>query len=312
MRVLVTGASSFTGAWFVRALVEAGIEVVAPCRGAADDGDPLRRARLAALPETVRLVPKCPFGSPPFLDLIDRAGPFEALCHHAAEVGDFRRADFDVGAALAANTAGLGAVLDRLQAGGCRTVVVTGTVFETDEGEAGPSRAVNAYGLAKALTWQVWRHACEGRGFALGKFVVPAPFGPLEKPCLASSLIRSWLRGETPTVRAPHLVRDHIPASLLADDYVRFLRAVWGRSGTWYRRPSLFAESLGRFAERLAEAMRPRLELPCPVEIADPPVQVDEPVSRVNRDPLVQDGLAAFWDGYAGWWQRALKGDFNL
>lgn len=312
MRILVTGASSFTGSWFVRALVEGRSEVVAPCRGAPGDGDPLRRARLAALPESVRLVPQCPFGSPAFLDLIDRAGPFDAFCQHAAEVGDFRRADFDVRAALAANTAGLDAVLDRLHSGGCRTVMVTGTVFETDEGEAGPSRAVNAYGLAKALTWQVWRHACEGRGMALGKFIIPAPFGPLEKPCLASSLVRSWLQGETPMVRAPHLVRDHVPVSLLADDHVRFLHAVSGRPGTWYRRPSLFAETLGSFAARLASAMRPRLGLPCPVEIADPPMPVEEPVSRVNRDPLAPVGLPAFWDAYAAWWQRAVGSDFNL
>jgi UDP-glucose 4-epimerase len=33
MRILFTGASSFTGYWFVRELVAAGHEVVAACRG---------------------------------------------------------------------------------------------------------------------------------------------------------------------------------------------------------------------------------------------------------------------------------------
>ena len=33
MRILFTGASSFTGYWFVRELIAAGHEVVAACRG---------------------------------------------------------------------------------------------------------------------------------------------------------------------------------------------------------------------------------------------------------------------------------------
>ena len=45
MRVLLTGASSFTGAWFVHALAEAGHEVVAPLRAAGGYDDPIRRRR---------------------------------------------------------------------------------------------------------------------------------------------------------------------------------------------------------------------------------------------------------------------------
>ena len=50
MRVLLTGASSFTGAWFVHALAEAGHEVVAPLRAAGGYDDPIRRRRWKAAP----------------------------------------------------------------------------------------------------------------------------------------------------------------------------------------------------------------------------------------------------------------------
>ena len=55
MRVLLTGASSFTGAWFVHALAEAGHEVVAPLRAAGGYDDPIRRRRVAALEGRARL-----------------------------------------------------------------------------------------------------------------------------------------------------------------------------------------------------------------------------------------------------------------
>ena len=102
MRILLTGASSFTGLWFARALAAAGHHVVAPLRrGYADYRADVRAARVAQLGEVAECSFGSSFGDAGFLDLC-RSGSWDLLCHHAAEVGDYRSPAFDV--ALAANT----------------------------------------------------------------------------------------------------------------------------------------------------------------------------------------------------------------
>jgi UDP-glucose 4-epimerase len=85
MRVLFTGASSFTGYWFVRELVAAGHEAVAACRG---DGryEGLRAERVRLVRELCEVRYGCAFGNDDFLALTKT--PFDVLCHHGAQVGD--------------------------------------------------------------------------------------------------------------------------------------------------------------------------------------------------------------------------------
>ena len=55
MKVLFTGASSFTGYWFVKELASAGHEVVAIFRRGPDDyPDELRKRRIAAVADLCR------------------------------------------------------------------------------------------------------------------------------------------------------------------------------------------------------------------------------------------------------------------
>ncbi len=309
MRILFTGASSFTGAWFARALRDRGAELVLACRGTPENWSALQRTRLAMLGEGVEIHTGCAFGSPRFLALLQRRGPFDLLALHGAQVGDHRNPAFDPVAALAANTRGLDAVLDRLLRGGRVALLVTGSLFEADEGQGErPLRAFNPYGLSKTLTWHAIRFAAESRGLTLGKFTLGNPFGPLEKPNLPSALARAWLAGEIPVIRQPDLVRDHAPVELLAEAYARFALSLPARPGIRRLNPSCFAEPLLAFAERLAAAMRPRLARPCRLRHERRPAPCDEPRVRVNTDPLpelVPDwDFAAFWDRLADWYRR--------
>ena len=95
MRILLTGASSFTGYWFVRELIAAGHHVVAAFRGDGNyKGVRAERARLVR--ELCQTRFGCAFGDPAFLDLVRTArGGFDVLCHHGAEIGDYRSPDFD-------------------------------------------------------------------------------------------------------------------------------------------------------------------------------------------------------------------------
>lgn len=303
-RILFTGASSFTGTWFATALAGSGADVVAACRGPLVGGDEDRRRRLARLDGFCRLVGSCPFGSEPFLDLLRREGPFDLLCHHGAKEGDHRDLALDPLAAAGAQSRGLERVLDALQATGCRAVVLTGTVFEADEGRGeAPLHAIGPYGLAKTLTWQIFRHHAETRGLALGKFVIAHPIGPLEKPGLCRSLAQAWLAGEVPVVRRPQLVRDQLLVEPLAEAYAAFAMGLASAPTSRRLVPSQFAERLDRFVQRLAEALAPRLRVPCRFTLADPPEPSDEPQARCGIDPLERllpglDAQAA-WDGYA-------------
>ena len=298
MKALLTGASSFSGLWFARALAERGVEVVPPLRGALDSYSGVRQARIRALDAVATVVPQTEFGSPDFFALFDRT-ECELFCHHAARATDYRSLDFDVNLALAENTREFKALSERLRARGCAAVVITGSVFEPDEGAGTePRRAFSPYGLSKALTVSVVRYWCELAGLPLGKFVIPNPFGPLEEPRFCAYLVKSWASGQTPEVRTPLYVRDNIHVSLLAKAYADFALEVTQSKRSARRAPTLYVENQGAFAERFAREMSQRVVAPCPVKIG---VQTDfsEPMVRINTDPL--DASRLGWNETAAW-----------
>ena len=300
MKILFTGASSFTGYWFVRELAAAGHEVVATFRLRPDSyPDELRRKRVAGLVGLCRPVVGCAFGDEAFVEMIGSNGPWDMLCHHAADVTNYKSPDFDVGAALANNTRSLPRVLDRLTAAGCHRVVLTGSFFEQDEGcgsEGLP--AFSPYGLSKGLTAQVFRYWCRLRGLRLGKFVIPNPFGPFEEPRFTTYLVRHWKQGKTPSVNTPAYVRDNIHVSLLAKAYVRFAERLAREPGFERLGPSQYVESQGAFARRLADEMQRRLGIPCPLELKRQ-TEFAEPRVRLNTDLL--DCVALEWDEARAW-----------
>src|SRR5512138_529126 len=104
MRILFTGISSFTGCWFARALAAEGHEVVGALRGSVAQYEGVRRERVKSLLSACRLVEQAPFGAGAFMQLLRESGPWDLLCHHAAETGNYRSLDFDVHAAVLANS----------------------------------------------------------------------------------------------------------------------------------------------------------------------------------------------------------------
>jgi nucleoside-diphosphate-sugar epimerase len=298
VRILLTGGSSFTGLWFARGLAAAGHTVVAPLKAAAGDYSGLRGERVAELRRTAEVVEGCPFGSAAFLDLA-AAGPWHLLCHHAALTGDYRNPNFDVVGAVAENTHKAVDVLTAMTARGLAGVVLTGTVFEQDEGAGdAPLRAFSPYGLSKGLTWQYYRFLSQTMGFPLGKFVIPNPFGPFEEPRFCNYLIQSWFKGEVPTVRTPLYVRDNIHVDLLAASYAGFVAKVPAQSGVTRLNPSFYIESQGAFAARFAAEMAPRLGFPCSVTLLQQ-TEFGEPTVRINTDRV--DGTALGWSEAAAW-----------
>jgi nucleoside-diphosphate-sugar epimerase len=301
VRILFTGASSFTGMWFATALAERGHHVVAASRREDHASSGLRLERLTRVAACCRPVWNAPFGSQRFIDCIEQ-DRFDVLCHHGAETNGYRSAEFDAVAATAANARALTSVLRALRNGGCRRIVLTGSVFEAGEGAGTtPLRAFSPYGVSKTLTSEIFAFHAVQEGIALGKFVIPNPFGPYEEPRFTDYLMRCWRDGKPATVTTPRYVRDNIHVSLLTETYCAFVSTL-PQEGFHRINPSGYVETQDEFAARFAREIGLRLKLEPALEESR---QTDfaEPAIRINTD-VVQD-IERDWDEHAAWDQLA-------
>jgi nucleoside-diphosphate-sugar epimerase len=300
MRILFTGASSFTGFWFVKTLAAAGHEVVCPVTGDLEHYADVRRQRVEKLKPLCRFILHAPFGSENFLNAI-RENHFDLLCQHAAEVRNYISPDFDVSRALHHHTLNLREVLAAMNSRGLKAVILTGTVFEPDEGAGDePLRAFSPYGLAKGVTFQFFRYYCHEASVPLGKFVIPNPFGPFEEARFTAYLMRQWREGKSAEVKTPDYLRDNIHVDLLAAVYGQFvsLTATTANTALIKINPSGYVETQGDFAERVAREVRARTGWACALELLH---QEDfrEPLNRVNTEPAVK--LVTEWNERAAW-----------
>lgn len=298
MKILFTGASSFTGFWFVKALAAAGHDVTCPVTGTLDRYTDVRRQRVEQLRPLCRFIPEAPFGSENFINLI-RSQDFALLCHHAAEMANYKSPDFDALYALHSNTLNLRPMLAVLRHHGLK-IVLTGSVFEPDEGTGDrPLRAFSPYGLSKGMTWQYFRHYCHEAGVPLGKFVIPNPFGPFEEPRFTAHLLRHWKTGKPAEVKTPDYLRDNIPVDLLAAVYLQFVQQVGAmKSGSVKINPSGYIENQGQFAGRVAHEVNARTGWPCGLKLATQE-DFNEPLKRTNTEPARQ--MVSDWDESKAW-----------
>lgn len=310
MKILLTGGTSFTGVWFARALVEAGHEVVATTRGDLGHYDGVRGMRMRELAAVAEIRESMTFGDDGFLAMA-RAESFDVLCHHAAEVSNYKSLDFDVSGAIAANTRYIAQILEALKANGLRAVVATGSVFENDNGVGDrPLEAFSPYGLSKSLSYQVMRFWACRLGVRLGKFNIANPFGVMEEPRFCNFLIQTWAKGEVARVNTPLYLRDNIFVDRLALHYAAFVADIVTSVTDQTIGPIGFAESQGAFAQRFAAAMRPRLGLECKLELGEH-INFDEPMIRLNSDRLAPPtGWSddAAWDRLATYYAESLPG----
>ncbi len=286
MKILLSGASSFTGSWFGKTLSARGHSVTGVFRRESlDDYRGIRGARVTEFLKSAEGQFGCSFGSERFLDLI-RSEKWDVYCHHASDVENYRSPDFDPLGATQRNTHNLSLVLEALERAGCRRVVCTGSVFERLEGAGSEGLPhISRYGLSKALSWEVFLFECLERGFQLDKFVIPNPFGPYEEPRFTNYLVNQWRRSETAGVRTPNYVRDNIHVDLLALEYADFVElSPTSPSGPRKHHPSGYIESQGRFATRFAREFQKRTDWPCRVESAQQ-MEYSEPMIRINTQP---------------------------
>lgn len=306
MRILFTGASSFTGFWFAKALAEEGHAVTATFQKGKEDYASLRHDRLSILEPFVNAFYHCSFGSPSFLELLDE--PWDVFCHHGAYVENYKSLDFPVLEAVSANTREARKVVEKLKSNGCSHIVLTGSIFEQNEG-MGTDRlpAFSPYALSKAMTAEIFKFEARLCHLPLKKFVIPNPFGPYEEPRFLHYLINSWKENKTASVQTPAYIRDNIPISLLTKAYVQFVQTSSHDTFTSFH-PSFYVESQGAFTERVAKEMRKHLQLPCSFTLASQTV-FPEPRIRFNTSFLSPSYYnwdeEEFWKEYALFYEGA-------
>ncbi len=307
MKILFTGASSFTGYWFVKKLVENGHEVFTVFTKNQNQYEGIRKSRVDEIVKISNPLFNMVFGSKEFIQTLNKHN-FNVYCHHLADVTNYKSNEFDYLKALEKNTNNLELVFSSLKKNGCNSILLTGSIFENDEGIGNNDLlAFSKYGLSKGLTFQVFRFLAEQYGLKLGKFVIPNPFGPFEEPRFTNYLMKNWLAGNVPSVNTPKYIRDNIPVDLLADVYLYFLNNLAESFETFMKiNPSGFVESQGDFTNRFAVNISQRLNINCDFKLNNQ-TEFNEPLIRVNSDNsfnLIKDwSEELFWDNLTDYYK---------
>ncbi len=308
MKILFTGASSFSGYWFVKILAEHGHEVT--CVFTAqniEEYSGIRQERVKQVSKIAKPLFGIKFGDSAFLQLIEKE-KFDLLCHHAAWVQNYKDFSFDVALAVTNNAHNVLQTLKTLTESGCKKIIVTGSVFEGGEGGGSDNLPhFSPYGLSKALTSQVFEYYAAHFKMAFGKFVIPNPFGAYEDPRFTGYLMNNWLKGQTPKVNTPDYVRDNIPVGLLASYYRYFCEKISDlETGSIRLAPSGIVGSQGAFTQLVAHEVGGRLGKPCDC-ILEQQTTFSEPLIRINTDriPSLEKSFsfAGFWDDFVSYYK---------
>lgn len=308
--ILLTGASSFSGAAFAQALGAAGHHVVVPLPRALDAYSGVKAERVGALSSRVELIENAPVGSDALRQVVAGAGSWDLLCLHHAVVGDYKSPSFDVETAAAAATAGADELATAMGEAGCSGAVLTRSVFEADCGVSDDPRPIGGYAIAKSVTVETWRRACEVAGLQVSDFTITNPVGPFEEPRFVNYLVATWAAGGTPLLRAPDRIRDNVPVELLAREYVKVCEeTAAGLSRTLA--PSMWVSTNLEFARRVSREFGGRWARSCPVGVSEEQ-DISEPRLRVGLDPVKWSEPAAegvFWDSYADYYLPVFAGN---
>lgn len=309
MKVLLTGASSFSGLWIARALAAAGHQVIAPLKRPLSGYSFLRRERVELLAGEIDVRYHAPLESDAFKAIV-RDEACQAFIHHAADIPNYGDPSYNLVDGFTRNISGLADLISGFSEAGGQIFMASGSIFEFERlGPEEDKLAISPYGLSKSLTNITMQHYALWSGLAFGRVAISAPFGPYEEGRFAWSLVKAWSKGLAGTVRTPRYVRDNIPAPLLGRAYATSLDRVQATPGACLvARPMGFAGTQLAFAEVLAQHLGPRLGLACQIEALSQP-HLDQPETVLNSEPAIPDDWrsAEFWDDYADFYSRIIR-----
>lgn len=312
MKILFTGGSSFTGFWFIKELIAEGHEVVATFTVPdIDSYEGIRKKRVELIKDKVKSYWNTKFGDELFIKILKAENNIDLFCHHASDVVNYKSENFDIAKALSNNTRNLSSVLEIIKKNGCNGILLTGSVFEGNEGTGSDDLiAFSPYGLSKQLTLEMFKYYCRKKEFKLAKFVIPNPFGPYEEQRFTNYLVTTWIKGGIPVIKTPLYVRDNIHVSLLANTYAKFAKEIINNDGNYIKiNPSGYIESMEEFTKRFSVEISKRVKINCLYEIENQ-VEFIEPLKRFNTFPALQYvgnwNESKAWDELADFYQQQI------
>ena len=313
-KVLLTGATSFTGHHIARAFRAAGYQVIATLTEKKSEPRDAVSAQRLERARVDHWIEEAAFGTPAFVDSIKLHRP-QILINHGASIKGYRDPSFDYLKCVSTSLFEARTVMKTLRESGCKSFLHSGSIFEPDEGTlkagtAGSSEAISIYGTSKNLVWQGLRFFAHEASLPISKIVIANPVGPFENPDrLIPIFVSEWKSGKVPVLKTPKLVRDNIPASWLANVYLeeaeRALNSAHPESRV--RRPRGYALSNERFLKLFVERFtdsKPGFE--CPVHIEEHPST--EPQERFNQEPCKELSQGTALDQFWSEWTQHLKG----
>jgi UDP-glucose 4-epimerase len=271
LRIVITGVTSFSGAWFAKELSCLGHEVFGFSRN-LENLSQYQKERIDWIKKNAKSIELISHNSGSFPIKPD------VLCLHGTATLDYRDPNFDVAFATESTVAQSLVLAEKL---GKPFTVHTGTFSEQDEsiGEL-PRRSFNPYSTSKSQIYEEHKKIF-GESNVL-KYVMPNPFGVLEPKKFTDYLIRNWAVQKKPIVNSPHYVRDNVPIDLLAKHYAKVVTSIESQEKTNIQ-PSKYAETVKAFAERYAQNINDRTGMHLEVESASIQ-EYSEPRIRINRD----------------------------
>lgn len=306
MKILLTGASSFTGFWIAKVLSENGHQIIATLqKSSIDEYDGIRKERLNRLKNLVQFIPSTSIGSHSFIKSISNFSP-DLLALHGHDNTNYRSPHYDKELAVQSALHQMDKILVTLmESNSGAKVLQTGTYFEQGEGQGDlEESAINPYAASKAAVYKKLEKLCEEYKTPLSKFIISNPFGPFEEGRFTTHLINCWKRDEVAVVKTPSYLRDNIHASALALSYNHLISKIIDSNQLGLRlAPSQYRESQKNFALRFAREISKRSNLSCRLEFMDQK-EFPEPKIRFNSDLLQYEKLG--WSEDQAWDEIAL------
>ena len=285
-RCLITGATSFSGIWFTKAMLDAGIECIAISRNTGS----YSRIVETRLNWIRKYYPNFQLTT---LEKLRGSVNVDVVCLHGTATFDYRNPNFDIDSAVQSTLEISRVIHNKFQEA---LYVHTGTFSEPNESIGNNALSFNPYSTSKNLIYNLHKSlVTDGQ---LLKYVMPNPFGPLENHKFTGYLIQQWAIGVKPLIKAPNYVRDNVPIDLLSAHYVQTLinftkdlnpKTIW---------PSKYIESNLAFAKRYANIFNELTGFPTPID-AILSHEFKEPRIRVNKDYC--EDIVSNWSESNSW-----------
>ena len=287
--ICITGASSFSGAWFSKKLLQSGYSVLAIVNSERTE---IIEKRIGMLESHEK------FQAHSINELLKKEYSFEILALHGTATFDYRSSNFDTEKALRETVQ---TTTDVLNLHNPKKIIHTGTFSEKNESVSDLRKeSFNSYSESKSMIWDKHKEIARQKKIEIYKYVMPNPYGPLENPKFTSYLVKCWSEGSVPKVKFPNYIRDNVPIDLLSNHYAKFVENILDNQYDNEHKiyPSFYVESVLAFAQRYSREIGKRLKTNFSIDF-EQFHEFQEPRIRVNSD-LCTD-LVKNWNEVNSW-----------